>query len=164
MIIKEFRCKKHGDFESSHPICPALGCRSQNVERVFLTPPGVKSEFVTRHERGVKKLAQAYGQTDFRTARAGESSKKQDLGQKLLWGNDVKRSLGMDMSTLTAQAAQPFTVQHKDGTTETVPHGMRQAATEMGITRRAPADALKALTGEMTVSRRNAEERKKVTG
>lgn len=155
MIIKEFRCKKHGNFESSHPICPALGCRSQNVERIFLTAPGVKSEFVTRHEQGVKKLAAAYGQHDFRTARAGESSKKHDLGQRLLWGNEVEKSLGMNMDSLTARTAQPFTVQRNDGKTETVPHGMRLAATELGITQRVLPPA-----GELTVSRHEPKMRK----
>ncbi len=157
MVIKEWACKKHGNFEGSHPICPALGCRSQEVERVFLTAPGVKSEFTTRHEQGVKKLAAAYGQSDFRTARAGESSKKHDLGQRLLWGNDVQKSLGMDMNALTARTAQPFTVERKDGKTETVPHGMRLAATELGITQRVLPPA-----GELTVSRHEPQMKKKL--
>lgn len=155
MIIKEWRCKQHGDFESSHPICPALGCRSKQVERVFLTAPGVKSEFVTRHEAGVKKLAAAYGQTDFRTAKPGESSKKHDLGQKLLWGNEVQKTLGMGMADLTARTAQPFTVEKKDGSKETVPHGMRLAATELGITQRVLPPA-----GELTVSRHEPKMKK----
>lgn len=154
MVIKEWRCKKHGDFESSHPICPAMGCRSQEVERVFLTAPSVKSEFVTRHEQGVKKLAAAYGQTDFRTARAGESSKKHDLGQRLLWGNEVQKSLGMDMNALTARTAQPFTVERKDGGRETVPHGMRMAA-DLGIQQRVLPPA-----GELTVSRHEPKMKK----
>lgn len=147
-VIKEWECKKHGAFESSHPICPALGCRSANVERVFLTPVGLKSDFVTRHEKGITKLAAAYGQSDFRTAKAGESSIKRPIGQELLWGNDVKKTLGMDMNALTARTAQPFTVTKADGKQETVPHGMRLAATELGITQRVLPPA-----GELTVSR-----------
>lgn len=148
MVIKEFKCEAHGVFDSSHPICPAFGCRSEKVERVFITPVGIKSEFVTRHEQGIKKLAAAYGQTDFKTARAGESSIKHPVGSELLWGTDVKKKLGMDMGQLTAQTAQPFTVTHKDGKQETVPHGMRLAATELGITQRVLPPA-----GELTVSR-----------
>lgn len=155
MVIKEWKCAKHGTFDGSHPICPALGCRSLKVERVFLTAPGVKSEFNTRHEQGIKKLAASYGQSDFRTARAGESSKKHDLGQKLLWGSDVQKNLGMDMNALTARTAQPFTVQRKDGATETVPHGMRLAATELGITQRVLPPA-----GELTVSRHEPKMKK----
>lgn len=148
MVIKEWKCKTHGVFDSSHPICPALGCRSKNVERVFITPPGIKSEFVRRHEKGIQKLAAAYGQTDFKTAKAGDASIKSPVGSKLLWGNDVKQALGMDMGQLTAQTAQPFTVTKGDGKTETVPHGMRLAATELGITQKVLPPV-----GEMTVSK-----------
>lgn len=160
-VLKEWRCKKHGTFEGSHPICPALGCRSQSVERVFLTPPGIKSEFGKRHEAGIKKLADAYGQTDFRTARVGEHSMKRPVtatGQELLWGDSaVKRTLGMDMNALTARTAQPFTVQKPDGRQETVPHGMRLAATELGLTSRVLPPA-----GELTVSRSEPNMKKAV--
>ncbi len=148
MVLKEWRCKNHGVFDSSHPICPALGCRSKEVERVFLTPPGIRSEFVKRHENGIQKLAAAYGQTDFKTAKAGDASIKHPVGSELLWGSDVKKHLGMDMGQLTAQTAQPFTVTKGDGTKETVPHGMRLAATELGITQRVLPPA-----GELTVSK-----------
>jgi hypothetical protein len=155
VIIKEFRCEKHGDFESSHAICPALGCRSEKVERVFLTAPNIKSEFVTRHEQGIKKLAASYGQSDFKTAREGESSMKSPVGSRLLWGNDVQKTLGMDMNALTARTAQPFTVTKNDGRTETVPHGMRLAATELGITQKVLPPA-----GELTVSRHEPKMKK----
>lgn len=125
-----------------------MGCRSASVERVFITPVGIKSNFVTRHEQGIKKLADAYGQTDFKTARAGEASIKHPVGQELLWGTDVKKKLGMDMGQLTAQTARPFTVTRNDGKSETVPHGMRLAATDLGITQRVLPPA-----GELTVSR-----------
>jgi len=156
-VIKEFECKKHGSFESSHPICPALGCRSERVERVFLTPVGLKSDFVTRHEKGIKKLAAAYGQSDFKTARAGEASIKRPVGQELLWGNDVQKTLGMGMADLTARTAQPFTVTKANGQQETVPHGMRLAATELGLTRRVLPPA-----GELTVSRHEQKMKKAV--
>jgi hypothetical protein len=156
-IVKEWKCEKHGVFDSSHPICPSLGCRSQKVERVFITPVGIKSEFLTRHEKGIKKLAEAYGQSDFRTARAGETSIKRPVGQELLWGSDVKKHLGMDMNQLTAQASQPFVVRRKDGSSETVPHGMRLAATELGITQSVLPPA-----GELTVSRHEPNMKKAV--
>lgn len=132
-----------------------MGCRSEKVERVFLTPVGIKSEFVSRHEAGVKKLADAYGQTNFKTAKAGEASIKHPVGQKLLWGAEVKKELGMDMGQLTAQTAQPFTVTKQDGSRETVPHGMRLAATELGITRNVLPPA-----GELTVSRHEPKMKK----
>lgn len=147
-VLKEFRCKKHGNFESSHPICPALGCRSDKVERVFLTPVGIKSEFVSRHESGIKRLAAAYGQSDFKTARAGEASIKHPIGSEILWGDDIRKKMGMDLGALTAQTARPFVVERQDGSRETVPHGMRLAATELGLTQRVLPPA-----GELTVSK-----------
>ena len=147
-VLKEWECKKHGHFESSHPICPSMGCRSDSVQRVFLTPVGLKSDFVRRHEKGIQKLAESYGQSNFRTAKAGESSKARPVGQELLWGSDVKKTLGMDMQQLTQATAQPFTVTKGDGSRETVPHGMRLAATELGITSKVLPPA-----GELTVSR-----------
>lgn len=158
MVIKEWKCAKHGVFDSSHPICPALGCRSESVERVFMTPVGIKSEFVTRHEKGIKKLAAAYGQTDFKTARAGEASIKHPVGSELLWGSDVKKKLGMDIGQLTAQTAQPFVVQHNDGTKEVVPHGMRQAA-DLGIQNRVVPPV-----GELTVSKHEPKMKAKALG
>lgn len=157
-VIKEWRCTKHGDFDSSHPICPALGCRSEKVERVFITPVGIKSEFLTRHERGMKNLAKAYGQSDWKTARAGETSIKHPVGQELLWGSDVKKKLGMDIGQLTAATAQPFVVEHADGRKETVPHGMRQAA-DLGIQNRVVPPA-----GELTVSRYEPKMKEKAFG
>lgn len=147
-VLKEWACKKHGTFDSSHPICPALGCDSSKVERVFLTPVGIKSEFVSRHEKGIKRLAAAYGQSDFKTARAGESSIKHPVGQQVLWGNDIQKHLGMDIGALAARTAQPFVVEKADGSRETVPQGMRLAATELGITQRVLPPA-----GELTVSK-----------
>lgn len=135
MVIKEWRCKDHGDFEGSHPICPGMGCRSQSVERVFLTPPGFKSDALKRHEAGIKQLAQDYGQSDFRSARSGETSKARSVGDRLLWGDEGAKAIGMSsFGDITARTSQPFTVQRPDGRSETVPHGMQQAARDVGIT------------------------------
>jgi hypothetical protein len=157
-IIKEFRCKKHGNFESSHEICPSLGCDSSKVERVFLTPVGIKSEFVSRHEKGIKKLAQAYGQSDFKTARAGEASIKHPVGQELLWGANVQKTLGMDINALVARTAQPFVVEKADGSREVVPHGMRLAA-DLGIQNSVVPPA-----GELTVSKHEPKMQHKLKG
>lgn len=156
MVLKEFKCATHGVFESSHPICLSFGCRSQAVERVFMTPPNIGTSFVKRHEAGVRKLADAYGQSNWKTAKAGDQSKVM-AGGKMLWGSDVQKELGMDMGALTAAAAQPFTVQRKDGTTETVPHGMPMAARELGLTQKVLPPA-----GELTVSANEQKMRKAI--
>lgn len=146
-VLKEWRCEQHGPFEGSHAICPNFGCRSTEVSRVFLTPVSIGSSFVKRHERGVANLAEAYGQTNWKTAREGENSKVLATGPEMLWGTDVQKKLGMDMNALTARTAQPFTVEHKDGSRETVPHGMPMVARELGLTQNVLPPA-----GELTVS------------
>lgn len=64
MIIREFRC---GDcsttFESSDPVeevvCPV--CTAQEAERVFLTPPSIKSPQTSGTDRDLKMLANDFG-------------------------------------------------------------------------------------------------------
>lgn len=63
-IIREFRC---GDcastFESTDPVeevvCPS--CTAQEAERVFLTPPGIKSPQTSVADRELKNLAADFG-------------------------------------------------------------------------------------------------------
>lgn len=93
-IIQEWACKEHGAFECSDPICPALGCRSQNVVREFRTPPGIVSRMVRQHEKGIRELSDRMGGVNFRTAKEGEASFGGDVGKKLLWGNDAAKFLG----------------------------------------------------------------------
>ncbi len=63
MIIKEYRCKAHGNFESSdeNPVCP-YGC--DVVDRVFMTPPGFRSDATRRMDSNTEMLAKSYGLTD----------------------------------------------------------------------------------------------------
>lgn len=67
IIIREFRCGDCGHtFESSDPVetvaCPA--CSAEEAERVFLTPPSIKSPQTSRKDEIVKDLAQSYGMSD----------------------------------------------------------------------------------------------------
>ena len=73
-VIKEFKCAKHGDFEGTHPICPHLGCASENVVRDFRTPVGVSQGRYARFDRGLRNTSERMGIGDFRTARAHFSS------------------------------------------------------------------------------------------
>jgi hypothetical protein len=67
IIIREFQC---GDcdhkFESSDPVevvcCPR--CSSQEAERAFFTPPGIKSPQTAKADRELKGLAADYGLTN----------------------------------------------------------------------------------------------------
>lgn len=67
MIIREFRCNDCSTtFESSAPIeevaCPQ--CTAQEAERVFLTPPSIKSPKTAVADRTLKELAADYGMSD----------------------------------------------------------------------------------------------------
>src|SRR5437016_7570872 len=133
-VIREFECEAHGYFESTHPICWALGCDSAHVKRVFLTAPSVGSPELKRFHEGLKRSADLMGITNFRSAREGESSFG-NSGKGLLWGDEIKKVLGVDLGQLSAAAAQPLTVIHRDGTKEAVDKSpMRELAAE-GMTR-----------------------------
>lgn len=67
IIIREFRCGDCGStFESSDPIeevaCPS--CAGAEPERVFLTPPGIKSPQTTSADSELRGLAADYGLSD----------------------------------------------------------------------------------------------------
>lgn len=66
-IIREFRCADCGStFESSAPVeevmCPH--CSGAEPERVFLTPPGIKSPQTSIADREIRGLAADYGLSD----------------------------------------------------------------------------------------------------
>lgn len=136
-VIKEWRCAAHGDFEGSHPICPALGCMSESVERVFLTAPAQRSgnDATARFDAGIKRTVDGMRLGNLRSARPGETSfagRAQQEGSRgsVLWGSDIQKTLGRSMAQLAQSAAQPLNGQD-------VPNsGMRAAATEAGITAR----------------------------
>lgn len=67
MIIREFRCGDCSNtFESSDPleevVCPV--CTAQEAERVFLTPPGIKSPQTSGKDRDLQQLASDFGMTN----------------------------------------------------------------------------------------------------
>lgn len=143
MILHDWQCKDHGYFEGSHAICPAFGCMSEHVTKVFLKAVGTRSDMTKRTDAGLRKSAESFGLTNWRSARAGESSKppmKGPNGEQVLWGNEVQKAMpGQSFAglaqTAQQQGAQPFVT--KTGQRLIAPNnGMRAAATEMGITSR----------------------------
>jgi hypothetical protein len=161
-VMKEWKCAAHGHFEGTHPICPALNCSSDRVERAFVTPVSISKGRYASFERGMRNTAERMGISDFRSARAGDVSfagRGQDapLGTEVLWGNEVARHPGMGGRTfanLTQQAAQPLTVAGVDPEVDpylSINNGMRAAATTLGVTKRVlpPAE----LTGELKPTR-----------
>lgn len=71
-VIKEWECKAHGYFDGPEQRCPH-GCPDVFVERVFLTPPAIRSASTAVADFTLKGLAQDFGMTDIRGAREGES-------------------------------------------------------------------------------------------
>lgn len=149
-VLKEWACVDHGPFESTHPICPELGCMSESVKRVFLTVPGTMSSSTKRFDQGIRKSSDMMGGLNFRSAKPNEAAyggdAKSAYGQEVLWGDQIQKVSGKDINTLMGEAARPMPAPG-GGETLTINSGLRQAATEMGITqRRIP------VAGEMTVA------------
>lgn len=162
-VIKEWECIEHGVFERTHPICPEFGCESASVVRVFITPPHIGTRMVRQFEAGIRKSSDMMGGANFRTARPGENAfggqAAKDAGTELLWGDQaVKKTMGRSFAELTGIAQQPLVLKDDKGQVRRRPDGselrldrnnaMREAATEMGITRRRLP-----LAGELAVAR-----------
>jgi hypothetical protein len=144
-IVKEWNCLEHGEFESSHPICPNFGCDSQFVKREIRTAPGIRSATMKRFDAGIRKSADMMNLSDLRTAREGEAAYGGDAGKKLgaevLWGDTaVRRAMnGRGFSDLVQTAQQPVTVTNRstgEPMTYSRNNGMAEAAEAAGITRR----------------------------
>lgn len=153
-VIKEWCCALHGEFEASHAICPADGCASTAVVREFRTAVTVGRDSTRRFDAGIRRSANMYHQSDWKSARAGEMSKV-TTGGGVLWGDESRKVLGRSFGELTAIAQKPLVVPKRDGSgnlTLTRNNAMREAATEAGITRRRVAKP-----GELTVAHADRE-------
>jgi hypothetical protein len=134
-VIKEWECKVHGYFPGTHPICPEIGCESEEVKRVFITPPTISDGTLKRFDQGIKRSVDMMKLGNLRSARAGEAAYG-NSGNGMLWGDEVKRVLGVDMAGLVASASKPLSIERSDGKRETVEKSvMRELAAE-GMTKR----------------------------
>lgn len=107
MMLNDYKCAKHGLFEASHPICDAIGCDSSSVEKVFLKAPAVKSDYTKRFDAGIKRSADMYQQSDFKSAREGELAKANNRASELKWGDSAAQFLGQPgVDSLTRAAPQ----------------------------------------------------------
>src|ERR1700678_378924 len=105
-VMKEWRCFDHGEFDSTHPICPASGCDSRAVLREFRTAPTIGSRMVRQHHEGLKRSREMYKISNFRTARAGEAAHggQTDTQGRVLWGDESRKVLGKSFAELTQTA------------------------------------------------------------
>jgi hypothetical protein len=85
MIIKEWQCEAHGDFEAAAegddaPGCPS-GCHSSMVRRVFRTPPMVMSQGYRSINSSFEMLARDHNLSDMNnrlTAQNGTGMRRAD--------------------------------------------------------------------------------------
>lgn len=142
-VVKEWTCLEHGEFDSTHPICPNFRCESKFVKQEFRTPVSIGTQFKKRFDAGIRKSADMMHISNFRTAREGEAAyggdKAKELGMEVLWGDESKKKMGKSFAELTGIAQKPLIVQKRDGGELRLDrnNAMREAANEAGITRRA---------------------------
>lgn len=121
MIIKEFKCPKHGFFEASHPICHQMGCDSEGVERAFLTPPGYKSDKTKFADNSLDRIAKSYGLSDLSNPDGAAAKRHED---QVIWGKQgVANYDGM-----LQQASQPTVIERNGQTFVAESSGMKAAA------------------------------------
>ena len=141
-VLKEFVCIVHGEFESSHPICPNYGCDSKGVSQEFRTPVRIGTQFRKAFDAGIRKSSEMMGGKNFRTSKAGDTAyggeAAKEAGTALLWGDQCKRVMGRSFAELTSAAAKPLVIQKKDGgeVRHTRNNALADAATTAGITQR----------------------------
>jgi hypothetical protein len=139
MVLHDWECAKHGVFEGSHPICPALGCSSEKVSKIFLQAPGFKSEKTKFADASLKDIAQRYGMTNM-SNKDGKAVKEGNPGAAI-WGKEGYK--GFDRMVAEGQ-------QHKQES------GMRTASKWTGMDKRPLPPA------EVVVPRDDAAMRAKV--
>lgn len=71
-VLKDYKCEKHGYFESRKPQCPMKGC-TEEVYVVFLQAPGLMSDATKKNDRTVKQLAIDFDMTNIKSTREGEN-------------------------------------------------------------------------------------------
>ena len=116
-VLKDYKCDKHGYFESREPKCPMKNC-SEEVYVVFLQAPALMSDATKKNDRNVKQLAIDFNMTDIKSTREGEhqsgyhtrNNAPTDLpykgpGQQAMWGGDNRFSMS---NLLRGNAIRPI--------------------------------------------------------
>lgn len=137
-VIHDYKCEKHGVFESSHPICPALGCDSAKVTMVFLKAPGTMSARTKQFDKGVRGTSEQYGLPNMRSAqRDGDTSFGGMSEGKVLWGNEAAKGFNGSLEGMLQASSQGIAESRqfaREHGVKDVSSGMRTVATDMGIT------------------------------
>lgn len=70
-VVNDYKCPKHGYFESRKPQCPMKDCHEE-VMVVFLQAPNLVSAKTKFTDKSTKQLAIEFGMSDIKTTREGE--------------------------------------------------------------------------------------------
>ena len=133
MVLKEWECPVHGDFEGTHPVCPEIGCEAE-IKQVFRTPVTIGSQTLKRFQAGIKQSVDMMGLGNLRSARAGEAAYG---GNKngMFWTNEVEK-LGVNIPGLVASAGTPMKVTYPDGHQESINKSVMRELGAEGMTQR----------------------------
>lgn len=107
-VIKEWRCKAHGVFDSVEPARCPKGCTT--VERVFLTAPGTRSDKTKHSDRTLNQLALDFGLGNIR-GKPGESARV--LSHAQIKERDAQTKLQARFGAMPKGGVQAALAQHK---------------------------------------------------
>ena len=71
-VLSDYKCDKHGYFESRKAACPMKGCDAE-VYVVFLQAPGMVSDKTKSTDKRVKQLAVDFDMSNIKSTREGEN-------------------------------------------------------------------------------------------
>ena len=71
-VVNDYKCPKHGYFESRKPQCPMKDCHEE-VMVVFLQAPNLISNKTKFTDKSTKQLAIEFDMSDIKTTREGEN-------------------------------------------------------------------------------------------
>jgi len=71
-VLKDFKCDKHGYFESRKAMCPMKGCDAE-VYQVHLQAPGLVSQRTKTADKTLKGLAKDFDMSDIKSTKEGEN-------------------------------------------------------------------------------------------
>ena len=132
MILKEYLCAAHGDFDAGEAQCPH-GCSGNMVARVFRTPPTIQSRGYRKMNATFETLASENGMKNMRNSN-GQGMRKADYATHDRLNRATQMIVGAGKSIQGQDAGQYFK-----------PLGA-MAGTNTG-----PGGALQRVNGRMTV-------------
>ena len=71
-VLHDYKCPKHGYFESKKAQCPMKGCHEE-VLVVYLQAPSLISQRTKASDRHIKQLAIEFDMSDIKSTREGEN-------------------------------------------------------------------------------------------